>query len=155
MRQSQNQGDIRMRRTIVASLAGLVIGGAATGAALSQAQPSPPPVQEMGGAPQPGPERMGGWGHRPGQEAHRWMHRHGGMRRFALIYRQRDRQLAPADVQKIAEAFLLWNGNHTWKVTDVAATPDGPIGFSLATPDGSVIAKFTMDPHSGKIARLG
>jgi hypothetical protein len=77
------------------------------------------------------------------------------MRTFALIYRQSDRQLAPADVQKIAEAFLLWNGNHTWKVTDVAATPEGPIAFSLASPEGSVIAKFTMDPHTAKIARAG
>ena len=77
------------------------------------------------------------------------------MRTFALVYRQPDRQLAPADVQKIAEAFLLWNGNHTWKVIDVAPTPDGPIGFSLATPEGGVIAKFTMDPHTGKIERVG
>ena len=62
--------------------------------------------------------------------------------------------MTPADVQKIAEAFLLWNGNHTWKVIDVAPTPDGAIGFSLATQDGSVIAKFTMDPHSGRIRRI-
>ena len=68
---------------------------------------------------------------------------------------QADRQLAPADVQKIAEAFLLWNGNHTWKVGNVAATSDGPIGFSVATPEGSVVAKFTMDPHTGKITRVG
>ena len=77
------------------------------------------------------------------------------MRAFALIYRQPDRGLAPADVQKIAEAFLLWNGNHSWKVTNVSATADGPIGFSLTTPEGSVIAKFTMDPHSGRIHRVG
>jgi hypothetical protein len=74
---------------------------------------------------------------------------------FALIYRQPDRQLAPADVQKIAEGFLLWNGNHSWKVTNVAAAPDGPIGFSVETPEGSTIAKFTMDPHTGRIARVG
>ncbi len=83
------------------------------------------------------------------------MHHHQGMRPFALIYRQPDRELSPADVQKIVEGFLLWNGNHAWKVTDVAPTTDGPIGFSLATPDGSVVAKFTMDPHSGQIARVG
>jgi hypothetical protein len=86
-----------------------------------------------------------GWGHRP----------RGGLRPFALIYRQPDRQLAPADVQKIAEAFLLWNGNHTWKVTNVAATADGPIGFSLTTPEGSVVAKFTIDPHTAEILRVG
>ena len=50
---------------------------------------------------------------------------------------------------------LPWNGNHTWKVSNVAATSDGPIGFSMTTPEGSVVAKFTMDPHTGKIARAG
>ena len=44
-----------------------------------------------------------------------------------------DRKLTPPDVQKIAEAFLLWNGNHSWKVIDVAPAPDGTIGFALAT----------------------
>ena len=83
------------------------------------------------------------------------MHAGQALRTFALIYRQQDRQLAAADVQKIAEAFLLWNGNHAWKVTDVAATADGPIGFSLATPEGSVVAKFTMDPHTARITRVG
>jgi hypothetical protein len=77
------------------------------------------------------------------------------LRTFALIYRQEDRNLVPADVQKIAEAFLLWHGNHTWKVSNVAATADGPIGFSLTTPDGSVVAKFTMDSHTGRIQRVG
>jgi hypothetical protein len=91
---------------------------------------------------------------------HGWqaMHRHGpamGMRAFALIYRQKDRALSPADVQKIAEAFLLWNGNHTWKVANAAATADGLVAFDLTAPDGSVIAKFTMDPHTAKIARVG
>ena len=76
-------------------------------------------------------------------------------RAFALIYTQPDRQLAPADVQKVAEGFLLWNGNHSWKVTDVAATPGGPINFSVATQEGSTVAKFTMDPHTGKIDRVG
>jgi hypothetical protein len=144
-----------MRRTILAAAAAFVIGGATTGAVLSQAQPAPPPAPEADGAPSPEHHWMGAWGHHPGQEGHRWWHHGAGMRTFALIYRQSDRQLAPADVQKIAEAFLLWNGNHTWKVTDVAATPEGPIAFNLASPDGSVIAKFTMDPHTAKIARVG
>jgi hypothetical protein len=137
-----------MRQTILAATAALVIGGVATGAVLSQAQPAAPAAQAMDAVP---------------PEPHGWMHRHHfaghgrsfDRRKFALIYRQPDRQLAPADVQKIAEAFLLWNGNHTWKVTDVAAAADGPIGFNLTTPEGSVVAKFTMDPHSGKIARVG
>ncbi len=79
----------------------------------------------------------------------------GGRRAFALIYRQEDRALSSADVQKVAEAFLLWNGNHTWKVTDVAATSDGLVGFSLTTQEGSLVAKFTMDPHTARIERVG
>lgn len=79
----------------------------------------------------------------------------GGMRALALVFRQADRNLTPPDVQKIAEAFLLWNGNHTWKVVDTAALADGRIGFSLATADGSVIAKFAMDPHTARLVRVG
>ena len=142
-----------MRQTIVAAAAAFVIGGAATGAVLSQAQPAPPP-QPIDGAP-PEHHWAGGWGHHPGPDGHGWKHHHDGSRPFALIYRQPDRQLAPPDVQKIVEGFLLWNGNHTWKVTDVAASADGPISFSLTTQEGSVIAKFTMDPHTGRIKRIG
>jgi hypothetical protein len=136
-----------MRNTLLAAAAAFVIGGIATGAVLSQAQPAAPPAASVDGPPQH--HGMMGWRHGPGHN------RPFSPRDFALIYRQPDRQLAPADVQKIAEGFLLWNGNHSWKVTNVAPTADGPIGFSLATPEGSVIAKFTMDPHTGKIARAG
>ena len=147
-----------MRHTLLAAATAFVIGGIATGSVLSQAQPAPPaerqaPSPAMDSPPVGHGTMMGGMmmgGH------------HGGgpdralnPRDFALIYRQTDRGLSPADVQAIAEGFLLWNGNHTWKVTSVAATPDGPIGFSLATPEGAVVAKFTMDPHTGKIARVG
>jgi hypothetical protein len=141
-----------MRQTLLAAAAAFVIGGIATGAVLSQAQPSPPASQQAGEGPMSGPpphHGMMGWRH--GRDHARGFN----PRDFALIYRQPDRQLAPADVQKVVEGFLLWNGNHSWKVANVAATPDGPIGFSLATPEGSVVAKFTMDPHTGKIARAG
>jgi hypothetical protein len=157
----RSSGSYRMRQTLLAAAAAFVIGGIATGAVLSQAQPAPPPAQQLDGAGQGAPMAenhwAGGWGHHRGpmgmhREAMRRLH---GLRKFALIYRHEDRQLAPADVQKIAEAFLLWNGNHSWKVTDVAPTPEGPIAFSLTTPEGSVVAKFTMDPHTGKLARIG
>jgi hypothetical protein len=144
--------EISMRQTILAAAAAFVIGGIATGAVLSQAQPTPPappPGAPMGMMEGHGPHGMMGGMQRPEHE--RPFH----PRDFALIYRQPDRQLTAADVQKIAEAFLLWNGNHTWKITDVAATADGPIGFSISTPEGSVVAKFTMDPHSGRLARVG
>jgi hypothetical protein len=139
-----------MRQSLIAAAVAFVVGGIATGAVLSQAQPAPLPTAETdGAAPHPG---MGGWRHR----MHAGAQQHGfNPRAFGLIYRQEDRNLAPADVQRIAEAFLLWNGNHTWKVTSVAATAEGPIGFSLTTPEGSVVAKFTMDPHTGHIQRIG
>ena len=142
-----------MRKSIVATVAALSLAGIGTGAVIAAAQPAPPPRGPEAGAP---------WGpphHRP--EWREWMHR---MREgrgpvepgaFALIYRHEDRQLTPPDVQKIAEAFLLWQGNHTWKVVDVGPAQDGGIGFALATPEGSVVARFTMDPHSGQVKRAG
>ena len=138
-----------MRKTILTALAALAIGGTATGIVVAQAQPAPP-APDAGSQPQP---RGMGWMH-PG---HDWQQRGGMMQRlrtFALVYPQKDRKLSPPDVQKIAEAFLLWHGNHDWKVINVAPTTDGPIGFTLATQDGSVIARFTMDPHSAKVERI-
>jgi hypothetical protein len=134
-----------MRKTILSALTALAIGGAGTGVLIAQAQPTPPPPGEDGPA---SPHWMH-HGHE-GQERGGMMHR---LRTFALVYPQQDRKLTPPDVQKIAEAFLLWHGNHDWKVIDVAPTPDGPIGFALATQDGSVIARFTMDPHTGRVER--
>jgi hypothetical protein len=134
-----------MRKTILTALTALAIGGAGTGVLIAQAQPAPPPPGADGPA-------SSHWMH----HGHEWqgrgdmMHR---LRTFALVYPQQDRKLTPPDVQKIAEAFLLWHGNHDWKVIDVAPTPDGPIGFALATQDGSVIARFTMDPHTGRVER--
>jgi hypothetical protein len=144
-----------MRQTLLAAAAAFVIGGIAAGAVLSHAQPAPSPAQQADGAPPEQHHWAGGWGHHRGPEGHGWARHHGREHPFALIYRQEDRQLNAADVQKIVEGFLLWNGNHTWKVADVAAIPDGPIAFSLTTQEGSLIAKFTMDPHTGRIHRLG
>jgi hypothetical protein len=146
-----------MRQTFLAAAVAFVVGGIATGAVLSSAQPPAPPAQVTPGGPPP-PHPWMGWGHHggPGMAGH-GMHGGpvGGMRAFALVFRQQDRALSPADVQKIAEAFLLWNGNHTWKVADVAATSDGLVGFSLTTAEGSLIAKFSMDPHTARIVRVG
>jgi hypothetical protein len=143
-----------MRKTILAAVAAFVIGGATTGALIAAAQPAPPPADVVSGPPPGGPggpprPMMGGW--------MRWWHGRQQFRRdtFALVYRAPDRNLSPADVQKIAEGFLLWRGNHTWKVTSVAPAADGTIGFSLTTADGSVVATFTMNPHTGKITRVG
>ena len=139
-----------MRQILLTATAALVAGGIATGAALSFAQPAPPPT--AGPDASPPPHGMAGWGpHRLRDRADGRMER---MRNFALFYRQADRSLTPADVQKIAEAFLLWNGNHTWKITDVAATSGGPVGFSVTTAEGAIVAKFTMDPHTARVQRL-
>lgn len=139
-----------VRKIILTTLTVLAIGGTATGILVANAQPAPPSP----GTDSPTPNRPHwmGWMRRTHEG-----HERGPMARrtFALVYRQEDRNLTPPDVQKIAEGFLLWNGNHTWKVVDVAATPDGAIGFGLATQEGSLIARFTMDPHSGRVTRVG
>ncbi len=75
------------------------------------------------------------------------------MRQFALVYPVRDRALSGPDVQKIAEAFLLFNGNHTWKVTEVTEEGDRVL-FAFATADGAPIAHFAMDRHTGRPTRI-
>jgi hypothetical protein len=143
-----------MRKYVIGALASLVVGGVGTGVLVASAQPAPPPAGFDGPPPSGPPHRMD-WMMR-GQRGHE-MREHGPAApgTFALIHRQQDRQLSPADVQKIAEAFLLWNGNHNWKVIDVAPAADGTVAFAIATPEGSVIARFTMDPHSGRVTRTG
>jgi len=136
-----------MGKLITVAIVGFVLGGSATGVFLARAQPAAPsPDGWMTGGP-----GMGPWGDRMGERAE---HHRERMRRFALVYRAEDRKLTPPDVQKIAEAFLLWNGNHTWKVINVAAEGD-VIGFDLVTPEGSVIARYTMDPKAAHVTRRG
>jgi hypothetical protein len=139
-----------MRKAILAAVAALAIGGATTGILIANAQPAPPP-QGVDSPPPPRPHWMG-WMQRGPAGA---MHALAMRRNFGLVYRAEDRQLTPSDVQKIAEGFLLWNGNHSWKVIDVAPTSDGAIGFALATADGGVIARFTIDPHTARVTRTG
>jgi hypothetical protein len=137
-----------MRRLLLATAAAITLGGLAAAVLLSDAgaQPVPPPA--AGDPPPPGGWRMGPHPGGPG-----WHHH--GMRTFALLFRPDDRKLTAPEVQKIAEAFLLWNGNRTWKVTEVTAGPDGKIGFAFAAPDGGVIARFTMDSKTGRVTRSG
>ena len=98
---------------------------------------------------------MGPGMHRPMMDG-RMGHMGGMMRRmraFALVYPAADRALSGADVQKIAEAFLLFNGNHTWKVTEVTEEPNR-VTFAVATPDGTAIAHFAMDRHTARPDRI-
>jgi hypothetical protein len=147
-----------MRNIIITAVAAFALGGITTGVLLAQAQPAgPPPDGPRGGqmARGPwgtGPGGPGAWGDKMREHHARRME----LRRdFSLMFRPDDRKLTPPDVKKIAEAFLLWRGNHAWKVVEVAPTADGGIGFALATQDGSVIARFTMDPHSARVTRTG
>jgi hypothetical protein len=158
-----------MNKTVVTAVAAFLMGGVTTGVLLAQAQqPGPPPGSPTGAppglpgalppGPPPGPMGRGGWmgrGQASGwgdQMRERHARRMEMMRVFALIPRPEDRKLTPPDVQKIVEGFLLWNGNHSWKVINVKTEGD-VIGFDLATSENSVIAHFTMDPKTGRPAR--
>jgi hypothetical protein len=145
-----------MRNAILAAAAALTVAG--IGAASAQPAPSPPGSREGGGPGgmmhHPGPDSV------PGGMMGRMHHHPPHARRsepgtFALFWPQADRKLTPPDVQKIAEGFLLWNGNRSWKVVDVAPDSDQAIGFAFATQDGTVIARFKMDPHTGRVTRTG
>jgi hypothetical protein len=74
---------------------------------------------------------------------------------WGLFFNQRDKNLSNGDVQVLAQAILLIHGNHDWKVVAVADSPDGRAVFSYATADGSVIARFAVDRHSGHLQRIG
>ena len=150
-----------MRKTVLAAVTALGI-AVAGGALIAYGQPAPPAGPAPNGpaitAPQPPPggawmgwhRGPGAW--RAGMMQRRWQR----MRTFALFFRPADRQLTPPDVQKIAEAFLLWNGNHTWKVINVAPAPGtGQVNFAIATPDNVVIARFSMDTKTGRLIRTG
>jgi hypothetical protein len=153
-----------MRNWLLGGAAALLLatgGFAVADHARSQPAPPPGPGHE---APPPhgGPDAhegpmgwmqhmgAGGPGAPGGPHEHAEMMRR--MRQFALVYPAPDRNLSAADVQKIAEAFLLWNGNHTWKVTNVQDQGDR-IAFTLATQDGGAIAGFTMNRHTGRLER--
>ena len=162
---------MRSRTALAAMLAATLAAG---GAGVALAQPAPPPAaaEGPGTPPPPRPERggpgphardhmMGMWGpeHGPGAEhgpdrpGMQGMGMHGmGM---GLFYTPADRQLTAADVQTIAQAFLLWHGNHSWKVVDVKEIDANTIGFAYATPNGDVVARFTMDRHTGRPQRVG
>ncbi len=70
-------------------------------------------------------------------------------------YHPANREITPADAEAIATGFLRWNGNHSWKVVDVKPLSDDEIGFAYATPDNTVIARFTINSHTGHIKRVG
>jgi|GEM_PF-1164714 len=140
-------------------LAGLTVAGIAPAVHAQPAPPSGPAGTPADGGN--GPDQRPHWHSGPDLPhpmmgmMHRPHERMVDPSLFAMMYHPDDRKLTPTDVQKIAEAITLWFGNHTWKVTEVAPTKDGKIGFAYATADGSVIARFAMDAKTGKISRVG
>ncbi len=151
-----------MRKSFLAVVTAAALAGAAGGGAfLAQAQQAPPPGGPAGPPPAPmaappaPPAPQARWMHRRDGRMEAWRRRPFAFGTFALFHHPADRQLTTSDVQTIAQALLAWNGNHTWKVTDVAAGPDGQIGFTYAAPDNTVIARFSVDPHTGRLTRTG
>lgn len=136
---------MRTKLLAAAAILGLGCGGLTVWTANALAQPAPP-------GPPDGPHAEMMHGPMHGGMEHGGMHRH--WRRGALIVPAEDRKLTGADVQKIAEAFLLWNGNHDWKVTQVSDAEGDGIGFAYATPSGDVIARFRMDRRTGRVERV-
>jgi len=146
-----------MRKSLLATVAALSLAG---GVAVAHAQsapppPAPPPPGPTAQAPMP-PPPPGAWMHRRGWWHDRMMRNRAFMPgTFALFFNRGDRQLTPSDVQTIAQALLFWNGNHTWKVVDVAPGPDDTVQFSYVAPDNTLIARFAMNTHTGRLSRIG
>lgn len=146
-------------RTQVLVITAALIGAA--GVALAQTAPNTNPGQPPGAMPgmardaQPGRMGMPGPHH---EHAMGDRHHHRGPGRsglMGLVHPADDRNLSQEDVRKIAEAFLLWHGNRSWKVVDVGQNADKAVAFAFATAEGSVIARFTMDPKTGRVTRQG
>ncbi|HTH99874.1 MAG TPA: hypothetical protein VL752_02915 [Acidisoma sp.] len=117
-----------------------------------------PPPGPMGHMPPPGmgPHGMDGMGMPPHPGMHGMMGRMRHMEMtWGLFFNQNDKKLSASDVQTLAQAILLIHGNHDWKVADVTSAADGSISFAYTTGDGSVIARFSVDPHSGRMTRIG
>ncbi len=146
-----------MRKSVLAAAAALAIAGGSAGILIAHAAPPPPPPP---GGPGGGPGMMGPH-HGPWDHHGHWGH-FGRHHRplitpgtFALLFHPQNREITTADATAIATGFLRWNGNHTWKVVDVKPGADGAIGFAYATPDNTVIARFTIDSRTGRIHRVG
>lgn len=118
-----------------------------------------PPPGAMGHMPPPGmgPHGMEGMGMppHPGMRGAMMEHMHHMARTWGLFFNQHDKKLSASDVQTLAQAILLIHGNHDWKVADVTPAVDGSISFAYTTADGSVVARFSIDPHSGRMNRIG
>ncbi len=147
-----------MGRFTTAAIIALALAGAAVESRaddLAGAAPaSVPMAAPTPDAPPPPPAGPMGWAGRPDMRGP--MGRmHQMEQSWGLFFNQPDKNLSNSDVQVLAEAILLMHGNHDWKVIDVADAADGQATFAYAVADGSVVARFEIDRHSGRIARIG
>ena len=62
-------------------------------------------------------------------------------RRWGLFYPQPDKALSVADVRVIAQAMLLRQGNHGWKVGETTQNQDNTVGFTIATGNALFLIK--------------
>jgi hypothetical protein len=140
---------------ITALTVGVLAGLGGYGLANHAGAQTAPQVQGTDGT-QP-PRTPHGWEHRRwtmGAAQHR--HRHMAFaRNWGLLSHQSDKKLSTADVQTIADAILLRNGNHAWKVANVVQNQDDTVSFAFATQSGEVIAQFAMNTHTGRVRRIG
>lgn len=113
-----------------------------------------PQAQVIDGTQPPIPPH--GWEHdRPMMAAVQRRHLHmASARNWGLLSHQADKKLSAADVQTLADAILLRQGNHTWKVANVVQNQDDTVSFAFATQSGEVIAQFAMNTHTGRVHRL-
>lgn len=148
----------RHGRPLTAAIAALAASAWIAPAFAQQPPPPPPPGQEQPGGPGRGP--WGGPGMGPGMGPMGgpggWHHHRGGPGGMGgLFYHREDKQLTAAEVQRIAEAFLLWQGERSWRVTDVHEAANNTVEFSITTAQGGVVAKFSMDRKTGRPRRIG
>ncbi len=157
------QAPARAQAAPVEQLLADTAGTPAVGGPALDAPSSPsalPPGGPVGAMPPPPPGPGGmGWGGQPDMRPDVLRGAFWRLRQmeqtWGLLFNQRDKNLSDSDVQVLAQAILLVHGNHSWKVVDVADAADGQATFAYATADGSVIARFQIDRHSGRVQRIG
>ena len=145
----------RARRAGTAALAALAL-STWIAPAMAQQPPAAPPGQEMprgalGGA-------MGGpmGGQMGGHGGMHHGHHHGHRGPFGgLFFQREDKALTAPEVQKIAEAFLLFQGERSWRVSEVKEAANNTVEFAVTTPEGGVVARFSVDRKTGRPRRIG
>lgn len=126
--------------------------------AMAQTAPSPglAPMSPGQSAPMAAPMvgHMGSMGGQMGG-GHHGAHMHGSRGLGGLFFQREDKALTTADVQKIAEAFLLWHGERNWRITEAKEAANNTVEFAVATAEGSVVARVSVDRKTGRPRRIG